>query len=144
MPSQGEKIKFKYGTRAEFDYLNIKDSNTYYNLLDTQEIYLGNKRLGNGKSMVCTQSQYQQMTNRDALLYFVLSGNEGHQTLKIMDSKNHIISLGAAAEKTFGTTLSANVEQPPRQISIQQNQSLNTINPTSSWTINIIEQEDTP
>ena len=41
------KVLFRFGSRAEYDALKTKDSNSLYFLLDTHELYRGNVPVGN-------------------------------------------------------------------------------------------------
>lgn len=77
MPFQNEKIHFAYGTKAEFNILqDTADQNTVYVLTDTQEIYLGNTKIGCGTPLgqdiqILNEEEYEMLENKNAFLYFI-------------------------------------------------------------------------
>ena len=52
MPTQNSAVRFKYGTKAQYNTVVASavgpDSNTWYICSDSQEIYIGNILFGTG------------------------------------------------------------------------------------------------
>ena len=48
MPNAGSSVKYKFGTKSEYENLLSIDPNTLYFLIDTNEIYLDGEPYGGG------------------------------------------------------------------------------------------------
>ena len=95
-------VKYKKGTRAQFDAITNKDSNTLYWVRDTQELYNGDMLYGTGAE--ATTEKAGLMSANDKVVLNVLAA--GAMTLTPVDAS--IVIEDVDGGRTVGVRISEN------------------------------------